>query len=234
MTIAFRLSLLLFAFGLAAAPSQTAAKSVPNPDPERFAKAIAAFEKQDAQAKKPNASAPPPLTLFTGSSSIRMWSTLEQDFPRLNLLNRGFGGSHLSDVLHYFDVLVARHKPDVIVLYCGENDLWSGKPPKQVLADFQEFVRRVHALAPATTIHYLACKPSPARFSKWKLYQSCNQSIARHCESNERLHFIDVSTVMIDPETQKPRPEIWLKDNLHMNAKGYARWTKLLTPALDK
>ncbi len=234
MKVSFRLSLLILASGLAGGVTQAAAESAPNPDPERFAKSIAAFEKQDAQANKPNASPSRPLILFTGSSSIRMWTTLEQDFPRLHLLNRGFGGSHLSDVLHYFDVLVARHKPGVIVLYCGENDLWSGKPPTQVLADFREFVRRVHALDPATTIHYLACKPSPARFSKWKLYQKCNRSIARLCKENKRLNFIDVSTVMLDPENQKPNPEIWLKDNLHMNAKGYARWTRLLNPFLAK
>ena len=234
MNVTMRLALLL-ASGLAASSTHAAPEPVPNPDPQRFAKAIAAFEKQDAQAaeQKP-APASTPLTLFTGSSSIRMWTTLEQDFPKLRLLNRGFGGPHLSDVLHYFTPLVTRHKPDVIVLYCGENDLWSGKPPKQVLADFREFARRVHALSPATTIHYLACKPSPARFAKWKLYQTCNQAIARLCQKDERLHFIDVSTVMIDPETQKPRPDIWLDDKLHMNAKGYARWTKLLAPILQK
>jgi len=198
------------------------------PDPARFSKAISTFEQEDAE-RKPVAD----LTLFTGSSSIRMWKSLTTDFPNRKVLNRGFGGSHISDVLHYFDIVVARHKPKAIVLYCGENDLWSGKPPKQVLADFREFVRRVNALDPETRIHYLASKPSPKRFEKWEIYQTCNRLIANHCDKDDRLNFVDVSKVMLGKDGQ-PLPDIWLKDKLHMNQAGYARWAKLLRPMLVK
>ncbi len=204
------------------------APKVSDPDPGRFAKAIANFQTEDASIK-----AVDNLTLFTGSSSIRMWKSMKDDFPDHKTLNRGFGGSHISDVLHYFDVVVARHKPKTIVLYCGENDLWSGKPPKQVFADFREFVRRVKALDPEIRIHYLACKPSPKRFEKWKIYQTCNSLIANHCDNDDRLHFVEVSKVMLGKDGQ-PLPDIWLKDKLHMNVAGYARWTKLLTHILNK
>ena len=197
-------------------------------DPARFSNAIATFEKEDADRKPVD-----DLTLFTGSSSIRMWKSLTTDFPDRKVLNRGFGGSHISDVLHYFDVVVARHKPKVIVLYCGENDLWSGKPPKQVFTDFLEFVRRVHALDSKIKIHYLAAKPSPKRMSKWDIYQTCNRLIANHSAKDKRLHFVDISKVMLGKNGQ-PLPDIWLKDKLHMNASGYARWTKLLSPILTK
>jgi len=196
------------------------------PDPARFSNAIATFEKEDAGGK-PVAD----LTLFTGSSSIRMWKSLPTDFPNHKVLNRGFGGSHISDVLYYFDLVVARHKPKAIVLYCGENDLWSGKPPKQVFTDFLEFVRRVHALDSKTKIHYLAAKPSPKRFEKWEIYQTCNSLISDHSAKDKRLHFVDVSKVMLGKDDQ-PLPDIWLKDKLHMNASGYARWTKFLRPIL--
>ena len=198
----------------------------PNPDPTRFAKTMATFEKEDASRKSFA-----DLTLFTGSSSIRMWKSLNSDFPDHKVLNRGFGGSHISDLIHYFDVVVARHKPKTIVLYCGENDLWSGKPPKQVFADFIEFTKRVHAIEPKTKIHYLAAKPSPKRMSKWVIYQTCNHLIADHANKDKRLNFVDVSKVMLDKIGQ-PLPNIWLKDKLHMNATGYARWTELLTPIL--
>ena len=204
------------------------AKATPNPDPTRFSNAIATFAKEDA-GRKSVAN----LTLFTGSSSIRMWKSLTTDFPDRKVLNRGFGGSHISDVLQYFEVVVARHKPKTIVLYCGENDLWSGKPPKQVFTDFLEFVRRVHALDSKTKIHYLAAKPSPKRMSKWDIYQTCNRLIADHSAKDKRLHFVDVSKVMLGKNGQ-PLPDIWLKDKLHMNAAGYARWTKLLTHILNK
>jgi lysophospholipase L1-like esterase len=197
-----------------------------DPDPARFSNAIATFEKEDT-GLKPIAD----LTLFTGSSSIRMWKSLSADFPDHKVLNRGFGGSHISDVLHYLDIVVARHKPKTIVLYCGENDLWSGKPPKQVFADLLEFVRRVHAHDSKIKIYYLAAKPSPKRMSKWKTYQICNHLIANYCAKNKRLNFVDVSEVMLGKDGQ-PIPDIWLKDKLHMNGEGYARWTKLLSPLL--
>jgi lysophospholipase L1-like esterase len=207
-------------------PNSVTAKAAP--DPTRFSNAIATFEKEDAE-RKPVAN----LTLFTGSSSIRMWKSLTTDFPDRKVLNRGFGGSHISDALHYFDVVVARHKPKTIVLYCGENDLWSGKPPKQVFDDFLEFARQVHALDPKTKIHYLAAKPSPKRFEKWGIYQTCNHLISDYCDKDKRLNFVDVSKVMLDKDG-RPLPDIWLKDKLHMNSAGYARWTKLLTPMLAK
>ena len=199
-----------------------------DPDPTRFANAIAAFEEEDGKSK-PVAN----LTLFTGSSSIRMWKSLDRDFPKLHVLNRGFGGSQISDVLHYFDIVVSRHKPNVIVLYCGENDLWFGKSAKQVFSDFEEFVKRVHDLSTSTRIHYLACKPSPSRFSMWKTYQDCNRLIAKNCSKDGRLNFVDVSSVMLG-KNGNPLTDIWLKDNLHMNTAGYSHWTKLLQPLLTK
>ena len=197
-----------------------------NPDPVRFTKAIDDFRKEDIAGKRISN-----LTLFTGSSSIRMWASLKEDFPELNVLNRGFGGSHLSDLLHYFDIVVARHKPETIVIYCGENDLWSGKSPERVYGDFRKLAERIHGILPKTKIHYLACKPSPKRFEKWQIYQACNKLIKDHCAKDRRLNFIDVSQVMLGDGGQ-PFPEIWKKDKLHMNAAGYKLWTKLLSPIL--
>ena len=204
------------------------APSTPNPDPERFRGAFSNFKREDAHEKTGKN-----LFLFTGSSSIRMWKSLAEDFPEQKTLNRGFGGSHLSDLLHYFDLLFARHKPAAIVLYCGENDLWSGKSPQQVFKDFKTFVDQVGQILPQTRIHYLACKPSPKRFEKWAIYQECNRMIAKHCASGERLNFVDVSKVMLDRKG-RPLPDIWMKDKLHMNAKGYELWTQLLGPLLSQ
>ena len=191
------------------------APKVSDPDPGRFSKAIANFQVEDAATKVVGN-----LTLFTGSSSIRMWTSMRDDFPNHKTLNRGFGGSHISDVLHYFDILVTPHKPKAIVLYCGENDLWSGKPPKQVFDDFKAFAKRVHEKFPKTHIHYLACKPSPKRWEKWDLYQKCNRMIANHCGTDKHLNFVDVAEVMLGKDGQ-PLPDIWKDDQLHLNEKGY-------------
>jgi hypothetical protein len=114
----------------------------PDPDPQRFAKGIAAFERWDRK----NAWPADPI-LFVGSSSIRMWPTRES-FPRLPVLNRGFGGAHISDVNHYFDRVVAPYSPRAIVFYCGDNDIAAGKTPERVLADFRRFVDLVRARLP--------------------------------------------------------------------------------------
>jgi len=216
------------AIALWASSSAHAETRTPNPDPTRFAQAIATFKKEDAQRESVEGT-----ILFVGSSSIRRWDSLAKDFPEHATLNRGFGGSHISDVLHYFDILIPRHKPAVIVLYCGENDLWSGKPPEQVFGDFKTFADRVHEKFPKTRIHYLACKPSPKRWGKWELYQRCNRMIAKECAKDKRLNFVDVSKVMLGANG-KPLPEIWLADKLHMNDKGYQRWAAIVRPLLAK
>ena len=107
---------------------QLAYSKVNNPDPKGFWIALKPSRKLDQQKD----STTKKITLFTGSSSIRMWESLEDDFPEINLINRGFGGAHLSDVIFFYDRLFSNYKPEQIVLYCGENDLWSGKSVNQV------------------------------------------------------------------------------------------------------
>ena len=124
-------------------------------DPDRF---VRDFEKF-AELDKAN---PPPaknLTLFTGSSTIRRWTTLSEDFPEIPVLNRGFGGSQLHQVLHHFDDLFPRYKPERIVLYCGENDLWHGKSVVKTLDEFTTLVTRIRKILPNTPLVYLSCKP---------------------------------------------------------------------------
>jgi lysophospholipase L1-like esterase len=103
--------------------------------------------------------------VFVGSSSIRMWQTLESDFPGLRVLNRGFGGSELSDVLQFADRIVVRYKPRVVIVYAGDNDLAAGKTPAQVFADFQSFVAIIHRELPETRVAFVSIKPSIARLN---------------------------------------------------------------------
>jgi lysophospholipase L1-like esterase len=200
----------------------------PKSDPLRFAKDFEKF----AELDKVN---PPPaknLTLFTGSSTIRRWTTLPKDFPEIPVLNRGFGGSQLNQVLHHFDDLFPRYKPVRIVLYCGENDLWDGKTVEKALTEFTTLVTRIRKVLPNTPLIYLSCKPSPKRMSKWKTYQELNGKIRTHCEKDQLLTFVDLSTILLGPDG-KPAPGIWDKDDLHVNQAGYDRMTKLLAPLLS-
>ena len=122
-------------------------QSKEDPDPLRFEESFQKFSSEDRGIQ----SFGNDLTLFTGSSSIRKWTTLSTDFPEIQLLNRGFGGAHISDLIHYYPKLFPHYKPKRIILYCGENDLWSGKSYPQVLEDFQILWQRIRSDLPNVT-----------------------------------------------------------------------------------
>jgi lysophospholipase L1-like esterase len=221
---------LVAASGLAtqAAPPATAPSSKPDPNPARFTADIAAFEAWDRQN-----SAPRDAVVFVGSSSIRMWQTAES-FPDLAVINRGFGGSHASDVNHFAERIVLKYAPRTIVFYAGDNDLADGKSPEQVADDFREFVKIVHARLPATDIIYLPVKPSLARWQLWPAMQATNALVQKQIDGNPHISYVDTATPMLGSDG-RPRPEIFLDDGLHMNDTGYKVWTehvraKLATP----
>ena len=169
--------------------------------------------------------------VFVGSSSIRMWETLEADFPGLPVLNRGFGGSELSDAVRFADRIVTPYKPRVVVLYAGDNDLAAGETPAQVSEDFQSFVAIVRRKLPATRIAFVAIKPSPARLNIMDKARETNQLIRDYARGDDKLTYVDVFTPMLDA-SGKPRQELFLEDGLHMNANGYAIWRDLIAPIL--
>jgi lysophospholipase L1-like esterase len=194
--------------------------------PEKWTAAIDKFTQADAAN-------PPPrnAVVFVGSSSIVKWSSLAQDFPGVKVINRGFGGSQLEDSVFYADRIVIPYKPRTVVLYAGDNDLNSGKTPETVLADFKAFIAKIHAKLPDTRIVYIAIKPSPSR---WKIKDQvvrANTLIAAECARDKRLAFADVYTPMLNPKGE-PRPELFVKDMLHMNEAGYAVWKPVVAPLL--
>ncbi|MGD9634253.1 MAG: SGNH/GDSL hydrolase family protein [Pirellulales bacterium] len=224
---------LVAACGLAEVTAQTAAPVAPsartapktNPDPARFDREIAAFEAWDRQN-----SAPEDAVLFVGSSSIRMWQTAEA-FPEFSVINRGFGGSHASDVVHFTPRIVLKYKPRLIVYYAGDNDIADGKTPEQVADDFRKFVELVQEKLPSTEIIYLPIKPSLARWKLWPKMQEANTLVKQFIESNAGLQFVDTATPMLGSDGQ-PRPDIFLSDGLHMNERGYQIWNEILAERL--
>jgi len=197
-------------------------------DSSRWEKYIARFEAADKKQMPQQDS-----ILFIGSSSIRMWKTLEQDFPGLPVINRGFGGSQIADSNHFASRIVHPYKPRQIVLYAGDNDIAAGKSPETVLADFQQFMKTVHAKLPKTRISFIAIKPS---LSRWKLSDKmamANSLVRNACSKDKRLDYIDIWQPMLD-DNGKPQPDFFLGDGLHLNAKGYALWTSIVKPHLAK
>lgn len=165
--------------------------------------------------------------LFVGSSSMRMWRNLRESFPNLNVINRGFGGSRLEDVNHYFDRLVTPYNAKIVVLYAGENDVNEGVAPETVLQSYRKFLEMFRTKFPKTKLVYVSLKPSPARWSLADKYKQTNDLIKTEIIKDKHTVFVDVWEAMLGANGQ-PRPELFLADNLHMNEKGYEIWRELL------
>ena len=190
-----------------------------------FAGEIDAFAKQDAAT-------PPPASpiLFVGSSTIRFWET-SKAFPNLPVLNRGFGGSEISDVLVYYDRVVLKYHPSMIVFYSGDNDLNRGKSVERVVADMRVFVTKVRTDLPATRLLVIGIKPSVAR---WKLEDSIRQTNREFQKLvNEKPGdvFVDVEAQVLGADG-KPRAKLFRADGLHFNEKGYEILNTAVKPYL--
>lgn len=191
----------------------------------RWEKEIAAFEKQDGEKAPPRNA-----VLFVGSSSIRLWD-VARSFQGMDVINRGFGGSQVADAAHFAPRLVSKHQPRVVVFYAGDNDIAAGRKPQQVLEDFQSFVRAVRKDLPQTRILFVSIKPSPRRWSLQDEMTRANALVEAFCKREHNLAYVDVVKPMLGADG-KPRPELFVKDGLHLNADGYSLWTKLVQPHL--
>lgn len=220
-----RVLLLLVAFCVLA--QVVVAEPAADPDPNRFAGEIKAFAEWDSK----NAVPAEPI-LFVGSSSIRMWRTHES-FPGLPVVNRGFGGSHISDVIHFAQRVVLPYKPKVIVFYAGDNDVAGGKSAQRVCDDYSRFVGLVHARLPRTRIIFITIKPSGSRWSLWPEMNRANELIKASCEKDDRLFFADLAAPLLGADG-RPDDGLFLEDKLHLNSAGYAAWTKALRPILRR
>jgi lysophospholipase L1-like esterase len=194
--------------------------------PERWAKDIAAFEAADRETPPR-----PGGVVFVGSSSVRLWKTLAEDFPEIRPVNRGFGGSRVADCTFYFDRLVVAHRPRLVVFYCGGNDLADGRTPEEVGADFRAFCARFHAALPDAKLVVNSIKITPSR---WKLREPiafANVLLAAHCAGDPRREFVDLNPSVLTPDGA-PREQLYVEDRLHLNAAGYAVWRDRLKPVV--
>lgn len=177
---------------------------------------------------------PPGAVLFMGSSSIRLWDTLAQDFPEIPVINRGFGGSFIQDSTQYLDRIAVPYRPKMIVLYAGTNDLaYGNKKPPQVFQDFKDFVAKVHAKLPDTRIVYISINPSVARWKQEADILETNHLIEEWILQNNsktlKLNFINSHAALLTADGQ-PQPDLLRADGLHFNAQGYQMWKSIVKP----
>jgi lysophospholipase L1-like esterase len=189
---------------------------------------IRRFEEDDRRA-------PPPAgaIIFTGSSSIRMWTTLTQDMAPLTVLNRAFGGAQAHQVLSFAPRILLPYRPRAVVLYAGENDLEArtGKTPEHVLTEVAALSDLLIRELPQVRLYLLAVKPSPARRGRWALARRLNALLAAFAQEDPRRCWVDVATPAFDTRGHR-RSDLYLADGLHLSPAGYALWTRLLRPRL--
>jgi lysophospholipase L1-like esterase len=215
----------LLVYGLLAASPALARAQAADPDPARFAADIARFERWDTQNTFPERA-----VLFVGSSSIVNWPTADR-FPGLPVINRGFGGSQISDVNHFVEQTVLKYAPDVIVFYAGNNDIQADKTPAQVLADYQRFVSTVLARKSDTRIIYISIHPSVARWARWPQMREANGLIRDFSAKDPRLRYVDISPGMLGSDG-RPMPQLFVADGLHLRPAGYDVWTPIVARAI--
>jgi lysophospholipase L1-like esterase len=215
-------------FVIAAALSSTPGSAQELPDPLRFEEAIQRFEAAD-RANPP----PEGAIVLTGSSSIMFWNDdAPADLAPLTVIARGFGGSVMHDLLHYLDRVVLTYKPRAVLIYEGDNDTGRNNLPNDlIMAHVRQGIERIHAQSPATRIYLLTVKPSVARVATWPAASELNQRYRALAASDPRIHLIDVATPFLDA-SGKVLTDIFVEDNLHLNAKGYAIWAATIREVL--
>lgn len=171
----------------------------------------------------------PGTTVVTGSSTIRMWRSLTEISGREVVLNTGFGGSKATDLERYLFPLVLKFDPKRVFIYEGDNDLWADVAPEEILASLDRIVTRIQLAAPNTKIYLIGAKPSPSRWAKKVLYQSFNQQLEKYSKSKEGVSFIDTWAALTD-SAGNARPELYIKDQLHLNEDGYILWNGIFKP----
>lgn len=195
-----------------------------------FINEIKAFRKQDSITAPQK-----DVILLIGSSSFTKWKDVQDYFPGYKILNRGFGGSSLTDLIYYADDVIFKYEPGQIIIYCGENDFAGNDSlyPAQVAERFFTLFNMIREKSKKVPVAYISMKPSPSRQHLMAKFNVANVMIKSFLTQKKRTAYIDVYHKMLTAEGS-PLPDIFLEDKLHMNAKGYAIWQEIIKPYLKK
>ena len=194
----------------------------PRPNPARFVGEITAFAKQEPEKGG---------IVFTGSSSIRLWPQLKEDFPGLPVVNRGVGGSVANDLIVFFETIITRHQPKLIVTYTGTNDLNEKLSVEESLDDYTKFLTMVHDRFPNCRIIITSVKIAQRRVLQIPSVHALNRQLEAWCSGKEWVRFLDCTTYLADSNGQ-PIPTYYVEDGLHLSPEGYAKWKEILDPVL--
>ncbi|MBI5383622.1 MAG: hypothetical protein HZA90_02935 [Verrucomicrobia bacterium] len=223
-----RFALLSVMAGLVVASWRTAVSAEAAHNFARWEKDISAYEQMDRTNPPPKGA-----VLFIGSSTVRLWKTLAQDFPAHRVINRGFGGSEIVDSMHFAERIILPYAPRMVFLRAGGNDINAGKSPERVFAEFKEFAAKVHAALPETDIVFISLCPSVARWKNAEKEKALNTMVEEFMRGKAHLKYLETYPMSLGPDGQ-PRPELFVADKLHFNADGYKLLAERVRPCLPK
>lgn len=204
-----------------------------DPNVNRFEAELAAFD-----AAKSGQAASRDGVVFYGSSSLRLWD-LSAAFPGHQLINRGFGGSHLAECVYHFDRVILPLEPHTLFVYAGDNDVAAGGDAYHVLDHFVELVTRLRWRLPMTRVYFMAIKPSPSRWHLWPIARKANAMVEGYAHVTSGVSFVDTATLLLPggrdtvESTAPPDASLYSDDLLHLSAAGYAIWTDILRPLVE-
>ena len=177
-------------------------------------------------------SAPPSnAILLVGSSSFTKWQNVSDYFPGKIIINRGFGGSRLTDLNSYSEDLLNPYQPKQIIIYCGENDFADDAQLKaDVVVDrLKVFYKKIREKFPNIQVDFISIKYSPSRENLWPQMKEANKKIAKFMKKEKNAEFINITKIMNDANGNV-RKDLFVEDMLHMTPEGYQLWTKVMNP----
>ena len=194
--------------------------------PERFEGEIKKFEKADSEKLPPKGA-----VVVTGSSSVRMWhDRIQKDLSPLTVIPRGFGGSNMNDLYNFSDRVILKHRPRAVVIYEGDNDTAQGIHPLQIKAKLLDLVSKLRESNKDIRIYLITVKPSIKRLNIWDKAVTTNKIYKELSESDKNIFYVDTASALL--ENGKPRNDIFIHDDLHLNEKGYDLWAAAVKKVL--
>lgn len=203
-------------------------KRVASEDPLVWEDAIAALEASTKGSQPPGEA-----VIFVGSSSIRFWITLHEDMAPLPVIQHGFGGAKLNDVVHYADRLIVNYQPRAVVVFAGTNDIdpRASKTPEALLASYKSLIHRITESDRQLPVYFIGITPSVLRWEVWPIAQEANRLIRAWIDTQDNLHFIDTGEALLG-KNGAPNAENYVFDGLHLSEKGYAIWASIIRARL--
>ncbi|MGZ3755434.1 MAG: GDSL-type esterase/lipase family protein [Mucilaginibacter sp.] len=169
-----------------------------------------------------------PETIFYGSSTIRLWNSIYDDFSTYQPVNLGFGGSTLAACVWFFERIMKAYQPKRLIVYAGDNDLGDGRHPEEIFIFFQQLVVKANKQFGNISCYFISLKPSPSRWHMADQFKFTNSLVKKEIELYaDNWHYIDVFNPMLN-DGGYPETEYFTEDGLHMSQNGYNLWTSIL------